>query len=712
MQRLYLLAIIIYSSFLYASIDDYKYRFKSHTFSSYGTIGLIQMPTARIHEAGSIGIVFSNFDPYQRISIVAYPFDWVEALYHYTDVRTKLYSDSYAFSGNQTYKDKGFDLKFRIRKESRYIPSIALGFRDLAGTGIFAAEYIAMSKYAFGADFTFGMGWGTLNGPFGSNISNPFTTISDSFKSRENYSGKGGELSTGSYFSGEKMGIYAGVEYVLPYSDGLGFKLEYDGTNYDAEGFKAPKQDKKWNLGMSYSLSEAIKLNLGYIRGNTVQLGFSIAGNFGKKTKIKKSEKHQPVQDQNILKKITARDDRYLYLSALKYLNERSLFLRTADLTENDKSLTVSYAQNKHISYPRSYGRAIRVLDEIAPESIEEFILIPMNVNYELSSIAIDRAVFRRNLKNNDYKSLEDATKITQGFRQTKLHQFKPGSDYPKSFLEHGFTAQTHIGGADRFFVGGVNYKLQTETLFARNISLQSSFRAGIFDTFEVLDQPSDSIIQHVRTDIIDYLKEGQDFNIARLQLNIFNNPFQSVYTKFSIGILEEMFSGVGGEVLYRPFDSLWAIGANAYKVKQRDYDQLLKHKEYETLTGHINLYFIEPRSNILLKISGGRYLAEDSGITFDFSREFTSGLRLGGYFTRTDISAEEFGEGSFDKGFYINFPLEALFSGYSRDFFSFGLRPLTRDGGAMLLVGHDLYGVTDQASSYNIRKNMDSYYD
>ena len=85
--------------------------------------------------------------------------------------------------------------------------------------------------------------------------------------------------------------------------------------------------------------------------------------------------------------------------------------------------------------------------------------------------------------------------------------------------------------------------------------------------------------------------------------------------------------------------------------------------QEYRTLTGHLSFYFQEPKTNILFILKGGKYLAKDSGITFDVSRIFRSGLRMGAFFSLTDISEEEFGEGSFDKGFYFWVPVE-LFSG------------------------------------------------
>ncbi len=94
---------------------------------------------------GTIAFHWSKNDPYTRGSIIAYPFNWFEASYQYTDVNNALYSDVESFSGNQTYKDKGFDVKFRLLKES-FFPAVAIGIRDIAGTGTFAAEYLVASK--------------------------------------------------------------------------------------------------------------------------------------------------------------------------------------------------------------------------------------------------------------------------------------------------------------------------------------------------------------------------------------------------------------------------------------------------------------------------------------------------------------------------------------------------------------------------------------
>ena len=60
------------------------------------------------------------------------------------------------------------------------------------------------------------------------------------------------------------------------------------------------------------------------------------------------------------------------------------------------------------------------------------------------------------------------------------------------------------------------------------------------------------------------------------------------------------MYSGYGGEFLYRPYEKNFGVGFELWKVFKRDFDQLFDHRDYETITGHLNLYYQEPRTNIL----------------------------------------------------------------------------------------------------------------
>jgi len=137
LNRILFYAFFALSFQINASFLDYKFRYNYPSFSNYGTVGLINAPTARFLEEGSLAFTWSHNQPYLRGSIVAYPFSWLEASYQYADINNDLYSPYKEFSGGQSLKDKSFDAKFRVLKESNYVPSLAIGFRDLGGTGIF-----------------------------------------------------------------------------------------------------------------------------------------------------------------------------------------------------------------------------------------------------------------------------------------------------------------------------------------------------------------------------------------------------------------------------------------------------------------------------------------------------------------------------------------------------------------------------------------------
>ena len=63
----------------------------------------------------------------------------------------------------QDYKDKGFNIKLRLKKEG-ILPALAIGLNDFAGTGYYSSEYIVSSYGINNLDFHFGLGWGQLSG--------------------------------------------------------------------------------------------------------------------------------------------------------------------------------------------------------------------------------------------------------------------------------------------------------------------------------------------------------------------------------------------------------------------------------------------------------------------------------------------------------------------------------------------------------------------
>src|SRR5690606_30347470 len=105
---------------------------------------------------------------------------------------------------------------------------------------------------------------------------------------------------------------------------------------------------------------------------------------------------------------------------------------------------------------------------------------------------------------------------------------------------------------------------------------------------------------------------------------------YLDLYAMGYIGLLESMFGGVGGEILYRPFDASWAVGVDANWVKQRGFRQNFDFRDYSTWTGHVTTYTDTGLWDVLAKSSVGRYLARHYGMTLDMSSRFANGITVG----------------------------------------------------------------------------------
>jgi hypothetical protein len=161
--------------------------------------------------------------------------------------------------------------------------------------------------------------------------------------------------------------------------------------------------------------------------------------------------------------------------------------------------------------------------------------------------------------------------------------------------------------------------------------------------------------------------------------------PARDVFARVTAGMLEPMFGGISGEVLWRPRDRPYAIGLDVNWVAQRQYTQNIGTLGYSVVTGQASLYLDLPVWNLYTVLRGGRYLAGDWGGTIEMGRRFDSGIEVGGFATFTNVSYSRFGEGSFDKGIFVRVPFDAFLTRSSARAGTFMYQPLTRDGGARL---------------------------
>ena len=225
--------------------------------------------------------------------------------------------------------------------------------------------------------------------------------------------------------------------------------------------------------------------------------------------------------------------------------------------------------------------------------------------------------------------------------------------------------------------------KLTGRLQLSNHTNLWMRYEQNLYNDFTT-KRGSDSRLPNVRTQVARYLVDGES-GIEQLYAEHKRSLSPSIHTRTYAGILEAMYGGVGGEVLYSPYKQRWALGLNVNAVKQREFERNFKFRDYETVTAHVSAYYASPFYNVDLAVHVGRYLAEDRGYTFEARRTFDSGFSLGGFFTRTNVSAEDFGEGSFDKGLFFRIPFDGFLPGNTRAAYSTILRPLERDGGRRL---------------------------
>ena len=204
---------------------------------------------------------------------------------------------------------------------------------------------------------------------------------------------------------------------------------------------------------------------------------------------------------------------------------------------------------------------------------------------------------------------------------------------------------------------------------------------------------PSNSALPHVRSDFIRYARAGTT-SIPALYVERMWNPAPDWFARLSAGLLEPMFGGAGGELLWRPHDGALALGVDVNVLAQRNNRQRFSMLGYNTATGHASAYWDTPWWNVYTVVQAGRYLAGDWGATLEVGRRFDSGVEIGGFATLTNVGFSRFGEGSFDKGIFIRIPFD-LFGPSTRARANLNFRTVQRDGGQRLSVDNPLWDVS-----------------
>jgi hypothetical protein len=357
---------------------------------------------------------------------------------------------------------------------------------------------------------------------------------------------------------------------------------------------------------------------------------------------------------------------------------------------------------------PRFIGRTARVMANVLPPEIEVFTIVEIAGAIEVSRTSLIRSDIEKISSGtispselfNNTKFLKPKGGMTEANKGTKHQDIYPSfSWYAVPRLQQNIGDPNEgIYNADLDLAVGGSYSI-SPGLFVSVVARQK-----LMGDLDKIERVSDSVLPHVRSDIVKYLKSG-DTTLSQIQLTYMKALSSDVYFRASGGIFEQMYGGVGAEVLYKPFDKPWAVGVDLAWVKKRGFNQFFSFQNYQILTGYASLYYDLPFWDMRAKVKAGRYLAGDRGVTIDLSRQFKSGVRVGAFSTFTNVSAADFGEGSFDKGFYIQFPMELFLQRSSREAATFAFKPITRDGGQSAAIGPELYSVVSGRGYREIKR-------
>lgn len=662
------------------------------------------MPNAFVEADSTFTVGYSKIDPYGTFwtSVTVLPFLQMTGRYvAISDTPQFSNADNDPYWRNYgRYKDKVIDGKLNVLHESSMLPAVAIGFTDILGTGLFKGRYIVASKNI-----------GTL---------------------------KNAEISLG-YGRGRPQGFFVGGRYRFISAPRWALTAEYDANNYKADFEAASTGAANLRKGPVVGL----EYRWGWLGAQVARHRDRFSANaylsipFNEKEFIPKLYEPAAYQHKNGPARVSAeewqRDARHgaALIEALVKQN-----FRNVRVTLDGSILRLSLTNNRISNLGRAIGRAGRTALSFAPTGTR--------------SIHITYTHLEQPLATYEFVDLQAMTDYLTGlidrdrFLQTVVVRYSNSSDEigdeqqgllvsvrdPDSALgvkvgHEGSFVQ--VSSEDReanrfklqpkvsFFFNDPSGALRYETSVATNydkrlgegLYFNSALKLNVLENVSGVTQASNSLLPHVRTDIAEY-KRGNRFKLNRAVINKYMTLEERWYARASAGLYEEMFRGIGGQVLYLPKDERWAADLTVDALQQRDYKGWFGKRDYKVVTTLGALHYRLPY-DITVTGRAGRFLARDEGVRLEFKRRFRSGVEIGAWYTKTngkDISSPGTPSNPYnDKGIFLSVPLNIMLPSDSQATMGFALSPWTRDVGQMVGSPGDLYDIFE-----NSRRDLTAY--
>jgi len=650
-----------------------------------GATGLIDMPSADVQDDATFAFSTSVVGPVTRATISFQVTPRLSAAFRFQtwqDWNTLFPADP------ATLDDRSLDLRYQVLRESQFLPSLAIGLQDFTGSGLFASEYVAATKtFSDRLKVTVGLGWGRLGSHGGA--SSPFGVRPPLM------AGDGGKPNSDQWFRGEAA-PFGGIEYRI--SDRWTFKSEYSSDAYRMEDDRRGILDRTspFNFGFEYQKGPNARYGIYSMHGSEVGLVFhlmldpktrSTGGVMGPAPAPVKLRPARSVDPE-------AYDGGWVDQPDAGPILRNNLAKRLAvdgivveDFAFTSTDVQVRIRNNRIDAGAQAIGRTARALSNVMPASVQVFEIVPVVNGIGASKVTLRR----RDLEELEFAAdnaslLRARTSITDA-GLVPLDSVGPDDLYPK--FSWGLKPALRISEPLK---GDVGLRLSASYNIRAGLVLSGSAYKRLAGNLDRSGDPSGSVLPHVRSDGSRYGKFGDPL-LERLTLAWYARPAADLYSRVTLGYLEQMHAGVSGELLWKPANSPLALGAELNYSKQRDPDGGFGFGEYDydVMTGHLSAYY-DFGNGLVGQLDVGRYLAGDTGATVSIDRVFANGWRVGAFATVTDVASADFGEGGFDKGVRFTIPLNWAVGDKSRGGFGTTLRPATGDGGARLEVDGRLY--------------------
>ena len=635
-----------------------------------GTPGAIDTPTAESFKDGAVVGSFGGFADSTRANFAFQVVPRVTGVLRYS--REKGLGP-----GGDTLKDRGFDLHVQIVEEKGWRPAFAVGLRDMFGNAGYGAEYLVATKTLTPQlRASAGIGWGRLASDASGGGTRPANDPN-------------GGLNSDAFFKSPSA-PFASV--IWQASDKLALKAEYSRDAYGAQ-VAANGFDRKsdFSFGADYRINRFATASAYVLHGSTVGFQFNLT-----------LDPHEPMAPSGLERAPLPVRPRPARVSApgewatdwaadptarpaiqqvlAEALRKDGQVLQSMRLGPDAVEIRV---QNEtYDARPQAIGHAMRILSRGLPASVETFTVTLVERGMPVSSTTIRRSDLEA-MENRPSTEIVRAAQITEAPLGRDGHTMTEGL-YPR--LQYSIGPYLEMGsfepGADMRADVGLSVKGRYE--LAPGLVLMGTVQQKAFGNLDDSTKAASATAPHVvRSDIAQYQKHG-DLTVQNLTLGWYGRPAETIYSRVTVGYLERMYGGVSGEVLWKPVDSRFALGAELNWVKKRDYDQHFGFQDYETVTGFVSAYY-DFGQGITGQIDMGRYLAKDWGATVSVDRQLANGWKVGAFATFTDMSSAEFGPGKFDKGVRLTIPLGYATGKPTLATFSPTIRPFVGDGGARL---------------------------